>query len=655
MIVNFVAAARRAAVLVFAAAMVLVAGSGAARADEGESAEVEAQRLVHILGYTAGDYSGAVANGAIVSETEYAEQLTLLGDAAKTVEKIAPAAPAGADGAALVQKVERVRWLVAKKASEADVKAAVEDARAAVSTAFRLSEAPATPPDAARGQALYVEHCASCHGVTGRADTQRAASLNPHPANFFDPKVGEPLSPQRIEGTIRFGINGTAMVPFTFLRDADRWSIAYYVAGLRHQGAELEPAPAYTLSELAIRSDAQLVEELAASGVPEGRQGAMLASLRRRAPFEAPSARQPLAVARAGIDRARAALRKDDRKGARAHLVDAYLEGVEPVEAGLRAADRGIVPSLEKHFLDARGRLESGAPAADVEAELAVLLGEVTRAEMLLSPSAPPSALATALSSAGIVLREGVEAALLIAALLGIAAQAGLGDRKRWVHAGWISAAILGVLTWFAAVRLIAISGAAREQIEGYTSILATLVLFYVSYSLLAKKEVARWMRFLRAHVTPARAALSLFGVAFLAAYREAFETVLFYQALLSSSAAAAAAAIGAGLGAVALVVLVAIYTRAGRFAPPQAFFKFSSYLLYGFAVVFAGQGIAALQLTGTLPMHRLAIPELPALGIHATWETCSAQALLLALAAYGALVGQKPSPAAAPPLHKTA
>ncbi len=357
-----------------------------------------------------------------------------------------------------------------------------------------------------------------------------------------------------------------------------------------------------------------------------------------------------------GIDRARAALRKDDRKGARAHLVDAYLEGVEPVEAGLRAADSSIVPSLEKHFPDARARLVSGAPATEVEAELGVLLGEVTRAEMLLAPSARPNALATALSSAGIILREGVEAALLVAALLGIAVQAGLGDRKRWVHAGWISAAVLGVITWFAAVRLIAISGAAREQIEGYTSILATVVLFYVSYSLLAKKEVARWLRFLRAHVTPARAALSLFGVAFLAAYREAFETVLFYQALLASSAGTAAAALGALLGAVALVVLVAIYTRAGRFAPPQAFFKFSSYLLYGFAVVFAGQGIAALQLTGTVPMHRLAIPELPALGIHATWETCAAQVLLLALAAFGALVGQKPAtPAAAPRIEKTA
>ncbi len=121
MIVNFMAAVRRMSFVVTLTLVFASVTAGVARADDGGGPEVEAQRLVHILGYTAGDYAGAVANGAIVSETEYAEQLALLGDATKTVEKIAPAAPAGVDGAALVQKVERVRSLVAKKASEADV------------------------------------------------------------------------------------------------------------------------------------------------------------------------------------------------------------------------------------------------------------------------------------------------------------------------------------------------------------------------------------------------------------------------------------------------------------------------------------------------------------------------------------------------------
>src|SRR4029079_19056357 len=170
------------------------------------------------------------------------------------------------------------------------------------------------------------------------------------------------------------------------------------------------------------------------------------------------------------------------------------------------------------------------------------------------------------------------------------------------------------------------ISGARRELIEGVTALLAMSVLFYVSYSLFAKREVARWMKFLREQVTPRRAALSLFGVAFLAAYREAFETVLFYQALMASNAPAGAAIIGALCGAVVLVILVAAYSRAGKFTPPQIFFRVSSYLLYGLAVIFAGQGIAALQTVGVLPLHGIGTFRLTALGIHPTIETWAVQ-----------------------------
>ena len=69
----------------------------------------------------------------------------------------------------------------------------------------------------------------------------------------------------------------------------------------------------------------------------------------------------------------------------------------------------------------------------------------------------------------------------------------------------------------------------------------------------------------------------------------------------------------------VLLVALVFAYSRAGRFAPPQIFFKASSYLLYALCVVFAGQGVAALQLTGIVPVHALSVPSFPSLGVHST------------------------------------
>src|SRR6185503_36440 len=273
--------------------------------------------------------------------------------------------------------------------------------------------------------------------------------------------------------------------------------------------------------------------------------------------FETSAQASPLALARRKLDQARTAIRHGDRAIARGAIIDAYLEGIEPVEGSLRAMDSPLVVSLERRFVALRARLEEGAAPAEIDAGIGGLLGDLTRAEVLLAtPTEQRSYLSTALSSAGILLREGVEAALLIAALLGVAARVegegpesptapgapavspeAIAERRRWVHMGWASAVVLGLLTWVVSSRLIALSGASREIIEGVTALLATLVLFYVSYALVAKREVARWMKFLRTHVSPRRAAASLFGVAFLAAYREAFETVLFYQALLASKA----------------------------------------------------------------------------------------------------------------------
>ena len=236
-------------------------------------------------------------------------------------------------------------------------------------------------------------------------------------------------------------------------------------------------------------------------------------------------------------------------------------------------------------------------------------------------------------SSTGIALREGVEAALLIAALLAVVARAGGNERKKWVHYGWITASVAGVLTWFASQRLVAMSGLGRETLEGVSALLAASVLFYVSYWLFAKREAARWVGYLRNKAKLGNAVFTLFGISFLAVYREAFETVIFYQALVSQPGSGQAAAAGVLLAAVLLVGLVVAYGRAGKFAPPQSFFAFSSALLYALSIVFAGQGLAALQTTGHIPLHPIALPNFPLLGIYPTVETYAVQVVLLGLA----------------------
>lgn len=615
-----------------------------ARADQGDAPEVEAQRLAHLLSYVASDYGGAVSDGAVTSEPEYNEQRSLLGEAVAIAKRL-DAAPKKVEGQGpLVALVQAVATKVDAKAPDAEVGVEAVKARTAVLAAFGVSDAPKDLPNPVRGKDLFQQLCSDCHGTAGRGDGPKAKSLDPKPANYTDARMAVRLSPARVAATIRFGVSGTAMVPFPQLSDDDRYALSFYVLSLRHMDVAPDPAgPAYGLAYLASHTDESLARDLEAAGIAKERLPAVLSDLRRRAPYEDRGSGSSLTIARGKVERAKTALAAGDRKSARALLIDAYLEGIEPAEPAIRAGDNALAVMIEEHYGALRAGLEASRPEAELQEAMDGFIRDLARAEELTADRGTPrSFAATAISSGGIVLREGVEAALLIAALLGLARQAGLEKRRRYVHYGWASAVLLGLLTWFASAKLVTISGARREMIEGVTALLAMAVLFYVSYSLFAKREVARWMKFLREQVSPRRAAISLFGVAFLAAYREAFETVLFYQALLSSSAPVGAALVGAACGAVVLVVLVLAYSRAGRFTPPQIFFRISSYLLYGLAVVFAGQGIAALQTVGLLPLHPIGGFRLPALGIHPTIETWAVQLLLIGAAIAAFIVGKK-------------
>ncbi len=606
------------------------------QAEKGDPPDVEAHRLVHLLGYIGGDYTRAVANGKVTSWEEYEEQLELAEEADQVAARLELAATQAGRRVDLIGPMGRVRALVEAKAPLSEVLAAAKEASGRTVSAFRLEQAPSVSPNASRGKALFLEHCATCHGETGRGDTARAATLTPRPANFHDPEKADALTAFRVATTVRFGVAETAMVPFTFFSEADRWDVAFYVLGLRYSDEKGAESPTYSLTELAILSDDAVRADLAAVGIPSEAHPNILADLRRSAPYEDRAAKSPLALARDKLLRARVALSRGERGVARGQVLDAYLSGVEPVEASLNQADTELFRRLEEDFRGLRASVESPSKDEETKRLFDSALSDITRAERVLTRAEKSrSNVSTAVASATILLREGVEAALLLAALLGMAAKAGLEDKKRFVHLGWASALLLGVVTWFVSIRIVAISGVSRELIEGITGLAAAAVLFYVSYGLLAKKEVVRWMAFLREQVSPQKAALSLFFVAFVACYREAFETVLFYQALLSGGASKGAALVGAGVGAFGLVALVAGYGRAGRRSPPQVFFRVSGALLYALSVVFVGHGLFALQTLGWVPSHVVPGPRFSTLGVFPTVETYGAQLVLIGFALF--------------------
>jgi high-affinity iron transporter len=240
-----------------------------------------------------------------------------------------------------------------------------------------------------------------------------------------------------------------------------------------------------------------------------------------------------------------------------------------------------------------------------------------------------------------ILLREGLEAILILAAILAFLSKADRHDAIRHVHAGWLAALTLGIATWLAATYFITISGANRELTEGITALLATAVLLYVGFWLHGKVYAQRWKRFIETKVRGALTSRTMWALAlvsFLAVYREVFETVLFYQALWVQAGPAGHTGILIGFvgAAGALIVLAWLIFRYSVRLPIALFFGTSSALLVGLAVVFAGKGVAALQAAGIFPIDPVHIPSIPFLGIYPNRQALALQVVLLCVVLLG-------------------
>ena len=300
--------------------------------------------------------------------------------------------------------------------------------------------------------------------------------------------------------------------------------------------------------------------------------------------------------------------------------VAAYLDGFELVEANLDVVDKRLRVAVEAEMMRYRAMLKSREPASAIAAQGNRIQELLVEAQRLLDKSRLPAG-AAFLSAFVILLREGLEAVLVLAAILALVHQAGRRDALPYVHAGWIAALALGGCTWFVASYIITISGATRELTEGVTALVAAAVLLYVGFWMHSKAYADRWRTFLQSQLHEALSARTVWALAlvsFLAVYREAFETVLFYQALWTQAAPAYAPVLGGLLAAaVALAVLGWLILRGSARLPLGRFFGATSVLLVLLAVIFVGQGIAALQEAGTLPVHPVSFPSIPALGVY--------------------------------------
>jgi high-affinity iron transporter len=250
---------------------------------------------------------------------------------------------------------------------------------------------------------------------------------------------------------------------------------------------------------------------------------------------------------------------------------------------------------------------------------------------------APASGWAAFLQSFLIILREGLEAILVIGAVVAFLIKTGHRDRLRSIWLGCALALVASAVTAVVLQTALRAMPASREILEGATMLVAVAVLFSVSYWLISKVEAAKWKRFINDKVTAALehgGSRALATVAFLAVYREGAETALFYQALFNEGTSALLPLVlGMLVGFAVLAVVFTLIYRFGIRIPLRPFFAVTSGLLYLMAFVFMGKGLRELQEGNAMSITALpGFPHVDVLGIYPTVETLLGQLLLVLL-----------------------
>ena len=362
------------------------------------------------------------------------------------------------------------------------------------------------------------------------------------------------------------------------------------------------------------------------------------------------------AAVRSNIDRIRMQLdetlrlhKEGNYDGALLTSRSAYLDSYESVEIPLRPIDPDFTLEMEIKFAELRNLIQDHAPYGQVESKVVEIRRGLDESERLVSGTgvlAPTIAFSTSFS---IIFREGLESALIIGAILTYLEASRNNRFKKHVYYGIMIALGATAVTWFIAEFIIDISGASRELIEAIAGVSAVAVLFWVSFWVLNKIETKRWIEFVKAKVWKATTTGSIMVfvlLSFFTVYREGFETVLFYQAMLSFAKYMEWYVVAGLVVGLAVIVATAIVVRKlGRKLPLKVLFAVTMGIGAYMSIAFMGNAIREFQevgyistthLIGTVP--RLDINLATMTGIHPTVETIIAQIALLAVYVVGSL-----------------
>lgn len=627
---------------------VLMAWVGMATAAAPSPDATVAARVANLLSLVSAEYNLGVRDGKIIDAGEYLEAQIFMDQAADV-----------ARGLRFFSEVEpglgALKAAILRRGPVSEVQAAISGVLAGLEKRVDVPE-PALPAGVslAEGRRIFEANCATCHGPP------------PHkigdamPPDFSDPSFVRARNPLQFYTAVTEGVKDTPMPSWLDpLDERQRWAVVYYLYSLAFPDRTTGNArrkfmalPVNTRNRLTGGGNGV---RRSMDDVGEGLTGAPPVSPRDRDDIEfyvlnlprleSEEAGGSAALSHTirqiivGLSDVKTLVDHGKTEEARRKLADTYslFERIEPLLSTTPDGSR-LVKQTENGFLRLQGSVQNPQGFASTYHSLQGEM-ESHRAALVETLDAPAAFARSFL----ILLREGFEAFLILTAIIGLLVKIGRQDRVRHVVVGAGIGVLATGLTALVVQTLLAAymtaHPASSHYVEAAAMIVASLVLFLVSYWLVTKSTVQRWTEYIRGRICITMGRGSVWTLAFtgfLAVYREGFEAVIFYQALLLQARNSHAVWLGALVAAGALLLLSFVFYRFTLKLPIRPFFMVTSTLLYAMSVAFIGNGLHELQEAGSMPITMVAgAPTLDWLGLFPTVETLIAQAALGAAAVY--------------------
>ncbi|MEH0832505.1 FTR1 family iron permease [Pectobacterium cacticida] len=333
--------------------------------------------------------------------------------------------------------------------------------------------------------------------------------------------------------------------------------------------------------------------------------------------------------------------REGENKPAILAVQDAYFDLFEAtgMENKIGSRDAAFKSTLEGYFTRLVSLMSAKQPVEQLQGQADALQQELAKAVTMLGDGGETH-WSLLLYSLMIIVREGLEALLIVAAIVAYLVKNNQQDKLSLIRQSVYVALLCSVITAVIFQLVFTNSGASRELLEGITMLIAVVMLFFMSYWLLSKVEARHWKAYLEGKLSHSLSSGSMIGLwltSFLAVYREGAETVLFYYALVgdaSNTAGHFSILAGFVIGCVILLIAYLLMRYTIVKLPLKPFFMFTGCFMYLMAFVFAGKGVLEL-IEGKLfePTLVIGAPEISGLGIYPYVETLVPQGILVVAA----------------------